>query len=65
MTTSFEVGRQPCDKFKPQDDLDAGMGNEHQCPLCLLTRSFCLNCNRDHHYKGWDCCDKVKEAYAE
>lgn len=57
----FEVGRQPCNSFNPQEGSMQGIINEHQCPECLLSRSFCLNCSRDHHYKGWDLCEVLIE----
>lgn len=59
----FGEGNQPCDNFKPEDDVFLGLGNEHECPGCLLTRSFCLNCNKDHHYKGWDLHNKIIKEY--
>ena len=59
----YEIGRQPCDKFNPQDGSYPGIINEHQCPRCLLIVSFCINCHKDHHYRGWDCCEKIVEEW--
>ena len=63
MWNDYELGRQPCDKFDPQDGSMPGVTNEHECPNCLFTRSFCLNCYSDHHYKGWDLHDKIEREY--
>ena len=60
---NFTEGRQPCDKFNPQDGVMPSQMNLHECPECLMTRSFCLNCHSDHHYKGWDLCDTIKREY--
>ena len=63
MKNDYEVGIQPCDKFDPKDGSMPGVINEHECPICLFTRSSCKNCGKDHHYKGWDLHDKVELEY--
>ena len=61
MREDFKIGRQPCDNFNPQDGSYPGIINEHSCYKCgILTVSFCLSCNRDHHYRGYDLCDKIQ-----
>lgn len=52
----FEVGKQPCDNFNPSDSCYPGGGNLHECPGCCGCRSWCQNCNKDHHSEGWDLC---------
>ena len=53
----YETGKQPCNKFKPADDLFTGSGNVHECYQCETGRvSFCENCCTDHHTNGYETC---------
>lgn len=58
----YTQGNQPCSNFIPELT-EHGMENRHECPKCLMTTSFCLNCNYDHHYKGWDLCRLIQKEY--
>ncbi len=52
----YETGQQPCNEFKPKDEVFPGTGNRHDCPDCCGTRSYCEHCGHDHHSEGWDKC---------
>ena len=59
----YMTGRQPCEKFLPNDDLFEGSGNVHECIYCeKLTVSFCNGCYKDHHENGYNNCEgKTRE----
>lgn len=61
------TGSQPCNKFKPHQEGNefAVWDNLHECPRCGKTRSFCVNCNQDHHEGGWDDCWALKKPEGE
>ena len=61
LRVDYEIGRQPCCMFTPEEGSMPGIDNEHSCVFCPLTVSFCLNCNADHHYRGWDLCNLLTE----
>lgn len=57
--SKYEVGRQPCDSYKPTKDF-MGFANEHCCAFCVDRAglvSFCENCMRDHHAGGIEACE--------
>lgn len=58
----FENGQQPCSTFRPARD--GGWDDQHACPYCDRTRSFCETCHRDHHEGGWQTC-KIQEVGRE
>lgn len=55
----YDKGEQPCGCYTPQQDGNPyGVWNNEHCCLdkCEGTRSFCINCYRDHHSDGWEAC---------
>ena len=71
MPGKYEIGEQPCKEFKPKDGVFPGMGNEHSCfgpwdearhgkVRCEGTVSYCMNCHRDHHERGYEACPLAK-----
>ena len=63
--SDFTVGKQPCATFREQDE--GFGGNLHECfgpygpgreaeERCGGQVSFCDNCSRDHHSRGWQTC---------
>jgi len=62
MKEDYKIGKQPCDNFNPSDGSLPDVMNKHQCFRCGLTVSFCKNCHTDHHYRGWDLCEKICEV---
>ena len=55
---NFRDGKQPCNNFDPQIEVNeyAMWENQHQCYKCGGTVSFCLNCHKDHHDGGYETC---------
>ena len=58
MFDEYQRGKQPCDKFTPNEHEEWFGTVRHGCPTCSREgcRMFCVNCNRDHHENGWDTC---------
>ena len=63
---NYEIGRQPCQNFKPMRDGNghATWDNQHDCLHCEGTVSFCETCSRDHHANGYDTCNRSTAAPA-
>jgi len=63
----FNTGRQPCKNFSPENESRLERGyltiwqNLQQCVYCdnENTVSYCLNCNKDHHEKGYENCKRA------
>ena len=63
----YTIGKQPCANLLRGDADVAALGdgnrrNVHQCPICSGRRTWCENCNTDHHEYGWETC--TRDAYA-
>ena len=65
---NYEIGKQPCANFNPEDDHYYGGRNVHSCYKCYGRVSFCKSCCFDHHENGYESCDpqnKTKEQADE
>ena len=58
MTERYTTGKQPCQNFDPEIEVDehAFWPNVHQCYRCEGTVSFCITCCKDHHSGGYETC---------
>lgn len=60
----YKMGRQPCKDFSPRLDgnIYAEWDNVHICIYCTRpggsTVSFCGNCGKDHHFNGYETCER-------
>jgi hypothetical protein len=66
----YTIGKQPCQNLKRGDADIAALGpgngcNVHQCPKCWGRRTWCTNCNTDHHDNGWETCTPNAYEHAE
>jgi hypothetical protein len=52
----YTVGQQPCQNLRRKPGSAQGVVNVHWCPVCDGDRTFCENCNADHHANGWETC---------
>ena len=63
----YSRGQQPCQKPDFENDGNSewfGLA-EHECIFCSdMDRGgrvlFCSNCHRDHHYNGYETCERKK-----
>jgi hypothetical protein len=66
MTVNLDMyrrGKQPCKKFEPKEEEWFGH-SEHECIYCSSMErggrvKFCHNCHRDHHYNGYETCERI------
>lgn len=53
----YEIGKQPCSKFKHQRVRQTGVEVTDVCVVCGKKRAMCMHCGSWHHEGGWveDC----------
>ncbi len=64
----FDIGKQPCSTYCPNNNLFDGSANQHECfckkpngEYCGGYVSWCENCHKDHHGNGYETCECGKE----
>jgi len=58
----YEIGKQPCSKFKHQRVRQTGVEVTDVCVVCGKKRAMCMNCGSWHHSGGWtdECTPELK-----